>query len=158
METECAVPPSSPCRAADLVRFRLIPVGGAMFLPGPRSPVRGHILSPTSWQQRPETRDLREPPDILEGLDHGGDKDTLRGDDGDDDIWGGTGDDEMWGGAGNDELYGGAGRDRFYFAEGGGQTDTIKDFSAGEDCLVFDHSMKGNVTVYYIDDSEYKST
>jgi len=75
--------------------------------------------------------------------------DELRGGEGLDYLLGGQDDDRLYGGEGDDRLFGGAGKDTFYFAEGGAQTDRIEDFSAGEDFLVLDHSMKGNVTVYY---------
>lgn len=63
----------------------------------------------------------------------GGD-DDLFGLSGDDVLRGGEGDDLLDGGLGNDELMGGAGRDRFVLALGNG-TDTIVDFTVGQDLL-----------------------
>jgi Ca2+-binding RTX toxin-like protein len=71
--------------------------------------------------------------DTIAGLD--GD-DRLRGEKGNDKLDGGNGNDRLKGGAGDDELTGGGGSDRFIFDLGGG-TDTVKDFTSGEDRLDF---------------------
>lgn len=55
----------------------------------------------------------------------GADSDTLRGEAGDDELDGGTGDDTLWGGPG---------QDKFVFQSGHG-SDTIKDFTDGEDLI-----------------------
>ena len=47
---------------------------------------------------------------------------------------GGAGDDTIYGGTGNDTLTGGTGNDTFVYANGGG-TDTIKDYTVGEDTI-----------------------
>ena len=49
-------------------------------------------------------------------------------------INGGAGNDTLYGGAGSDKLTGGAGSDTFVYADGGG-TDTITDYTAGQDTL-----------------------
>ena len=49
-------------------------------------------------------------------------------------INGGAGNDTLYGGAGSDKLTGGAGSDTFVYANGGG-TDTITDYTAGQDTL-----------------------
>lgn len=87
-------------------------------------------------------------------IDGGTGDDRLRGDRGDDSIFGGDGDDRLRGGkgddtldggAGNDRLKGaydddlltgGAGNDRFVFDLEGG-TDTITDYTDGQDRLDF---------------------
>ena len=58
--------------------------------------------------------------------------DLLFGDGGDDALYGNAGDDTLDGGAGTDTLTGGAGADTFVFVAGHG-TDTITDFTPGED-------------------------
>jgi Ca2+-binding RTX toxin-like protein len=69
--------------------------------------------------------------DVLKG--RGGD-DELRGDEGDDKMNGGAGNDRLRGDHGNDTLTGGAGNDRFIFNRDG-DTDTVRDFTDGEDKL-----------------------
>lgn len=78
--------------------------------------------------------------DVLHGLSG---NDTLRGCDGNDFLIGGTGNDLLSGGAGDDILHGGAGNDTltggsdhdlFVLVPGEG-TDTIIDFTVGEDTL-----------------------
>ena len=73
----------------------------------------------------------------------GTERDLLYGEGGDDTLYGGAGDDWLEGGADADTLYGGAGKDRleggagadtFVFETGHG-TDTIADFTAGEDVI-----------------------
>ena len=67
----------------------------------------------------------------------GGDgADQLFGDDGDDLLDGGAGDDLLTAGAGDDAVAGGAGADSFKFRRGDGR-DTITDFEAGTDLIVF---------------------
>ncbi|MFM2059177.1 MAG: hypothetical protein RLY71_3562, partial [Pseudomonadota bacterium] len=58
-------------------------------------------------------------------------------------LWGLDGDDTIHGGAGRDTLVGGAGSDQFVFntAPGGDNIDTISDFVAGADRLVFDSTV-----------------
>jgi hypothetical protein len=68
-----------------------------------------------------------------------GGNDKLYGDEGNDQVWGDDGDDLLRGGLGNDTLVGddfsgGNGRDTFVLAQGEG-TDTILDFSIGEDFI-----------------------
>ncbi|MEG4294886.1 Ig-like domain-containing protein, partial [Microcoleus sp. D2B6] len=84
--------------------------------------------------------------DILYGdglMDGGADNDTLTGGNGDDTLKGGGGNDYLSGGNGKDLLYGGLGsdfltggngNDIFAFAAGEG-TDTITDFSDGNDLI-----------------------
>ncbi len=71
--------------------------------------------------------------DTITGL--GGD-DRLRGESGNDILDAGDGNDRLKGGNGDDTLTGGAGNDRFTFDLRGG-TDTVKDFTNGEDRLDF---------------------
>ncbi len=71
--------------------------------------------------------------DTLYGGPDGGD-DRLYGESGNDSIYGGTGDDVFAGGAGDDKLNGGPDDDIFVFTPGGG-TDTITDFTDGEDVI-----------------------
>ncbi|QSJ14991.1 FG-GAP repeat protein [Nostoc sp. UHCC 0702] len=84
--------------------------------------------------------------DVLYGdglMDGGAGNDTLNGGNGDDTLYGGGGTDYLTGGNGNDLLYGGIGsdiltgnngNDIFAFAAGSG-TDTITDFSKGNDLI-----------------------
>jgi Ca2+-binding RTX toxin-like protein len=78
--------------------------------------------------------------DLIEGGDGddtifgGNNADELSGGDGDDEIRGGGGADTIEGGSGENLLFGGGGADRFVFADG---TDTVQDFTAGQDTLVF---------------------
>lgn len=69
--------------------------------------------------------------DLIEG---GSGLDSLTGGSGADTIFGGTGMDVIDGGAGFDLLAGGGGSDRFLLTNEGG-TDSIADFTAGEDLL-----------------------
>ena len=69
--------------------------------------------------------------DLIRG---GADNDALYGGDGDDRLYGDSGDDTLDGGAGDDTLTGGRGADTFVFAAGHG-TDTIKDFTDGDDLI-----------------------
>lgn len=62
-----------------------------------------------------------------------GGNDTLLGGNGADVLWGGDGDDLLNGGNGNDTLNGGAGRDIFVLARNSNGTDTIQDFTLGQD-------------------------
>lgn len=71
--------------------------------------------------------------DTISGL--GGD-DRLRGEKGNDILDGGDGNDRLKGGDGDDLLTGGAGSDRFTF-DLRGDTDTVTDFTNGEDRLDF---------------------
>ncbi|MEH2128216.1 Ig-like domain-containing protein [Nostoc sp.] len=84
--------------------------------------------------------------DILYGdglMDGGAGNDTLNGGNGDDTLYGGGGTDYLSGGNGNDIIFGGLGsdiltgnngKDTFAFAAGEG-TDTITDFSDGNDLI-----------------------
>ncbi|AFZ22821.1 putative calcium-binding protein [Cylindrospermum stagnale PCC 7417] len=84
--------------------------------------------------------------DVLYGdglMDGGAGNDTLNGGNGNDTLYGGAGSDTLYGGAGSDLLYGGIGsdtltggngNDTFAFAAGEG-TDTITDFSDGQDLI-----------------------
>ncbi|MBD1939041.1 putative Ig domain-containing protein [Microcoleus sp. FACHB-68] len=67
-------------------------------------------------------------------LDGGDGNDTLHGGKDDDTLIGGSGDDILNGDMGNDSLIGGAGNDRFVLKSGAG-SDTITDFTDGEDLL-----------------------
>lgn len=67
-------------------------------------------------------------------LNGGNGNDTLNGGDGNDTLNGGNGNDVLRGGAGNDTLNGGNGNDLFILAAGDG-TDTIIDFTRGEDLI-----------------------
>ena len=69
--------------------------------------------------------------DTLYGGPDGGD-DRMYGESGNDRVFGGKGDDMIAGGAGDDTLHGGPDNDTFVIAPGGG-TDTIMDFTSGED-------------------------
>lgn len=77
--------------------------------------------------------------DLVEGgqgadtLDGGNGADTLRGGEGDDELTGGDDDDVLEGGAGADLYVGGSGADEFVIAG----EDTVRDFTAGEDTIVF---------------------
>ena len=84
--------------------------------------------------------------DILDGQ---GGRDRLAGKNGNDHLWGGNGrdtlfgdngDDYLYGDSGNDVLNGGAGSDWFTIAPDAG-TDTIADFTDGEDRLRLDVSL-----------------
>jgi Ca2+-binding RTX toxin-like protein len=59
---------------------------------------------------------------------------------------GGDGNDTLIGGLGADVLTGGKGSDTFYFGGAGRDTDTIKDFTAGADKLVFLGSEYGGLS------------
>ena len=66
---------------------------------------------------------------------NGGDGyDRLFGEEGDDSIDGGADGDLLYGGSGDDHLTGGAGADTFVFEAGHG-TDTVSDFTDGEDMI-----------------------
>ncbi|MBD1939040.1 putative Ig domain-containing protein [Microcoleus sp. FACHB-68] len=67
-------------------------------------------------------------------LDGGDGNDSLHGGKDDDTLIGGSGDDILSGDMGNDSLIGGAGNDRFVLKVGAG-SDTITDFTDGEDLL-----------------------
>ncbi len=71
-----------------------------------------------------------------DGLIGGAGNDVLNGGAGNDALLGGTGDDTLIGGTGNDVLTGGAGVDLFVFFQDQ-SIDTIKDFTDGEDFLIF---------------------
>ena len=58
--------------------------------------------------------------------------DVLRGGSGNDKVFGDTGNDHIYGDAGDDQLAGGSGMDIFFFALGDG-SDSIADFTSGED-------------------------
>lgn len=64
--------------------------------------------------------------------------DDITGDSGANSLRGFLGDDILEGGAGNDLLRGEAGADTFHFILGTG-TDTVDDFNAGEDVLLFEN-------------------
>lgn len=109
--------------------------------------------------------------DIVDGgegndtISGGSGDDQLMGGAGNDVISGGSGDDDITGGAGDDILTGGSGTDSFHFAAGFGH-DTITDFGASDQDLiwfnsdlfadfdaVFDHAVQvGNDVVITIDE------
>ncbi|MEA5570965.1 hypothetical protein [Calothrix sp. UHCC 0171] len=68
--------------------------------------------------------------DIIQG--NAGD-DTIYGGWGNDTLYGNDGNDTIWGGAGNDTIWGGAGNDTFVLNATDQGTDTIQDFTLGED-------------------------
>jgi Ca2+-binding RTX toxin-like protein len=68
----------------------------------------------------------------------GNGKDTLHGGDGDDTLRGGNGGDQLVGGAGEDRLIGENGGDEFQWNQITDFGDTLTDFTAGSDKLVFD--------------------
>ena len=121
--------------------------------------LRGNAGADTLWGRGGEdTLQGGDGADTLYGgagtdtLDGGGGDDAMHGDEGADVLRGRTGDDELDGGRGadrliggagndtldggqgNDSLLGGAGSDKFVFAGAFG-TDTIRDFSDGEDLI-----------------------
>ena len=78
--------------------------------------------------------------DVIDGgagddtINAGSGDDTITGGDGDDTIKGGSGDDTITGGAGDDVVKGGSGDDVFVYGLDHG-TDTISDFTDGEDLI-----------------------
>ncbi len=84
--------------------------------------------------------------DTLEG---GKGNDLLIGGAGDDWLKGGAGRDRLEGGRGDDTMTGGAGPDSFVFAARTG-TDTITDFDATEDRLIFDGIRAADITVSHL--------
>ncbi len=77
-------------------------------------------------------------------LNGGNGRDTLIGNDGNDYLSGGNGKDTLFGNGGNDTLFGGngddllnggAGRDTFVFTRNGNGTDTLQDFTVGQDTI-----------------------
>ncbi|NET02607.1 MAG: calcium-binding protein [Sphaerospermopsis sp. SIO1G1] len=76
-----------------------------------------------------ETFDGSDIDDIIYGYQQ---DDVLSGGIGNDTIYGGEGDDEITGGVGNNQIWGNPGSDTFVLTTGEG-TDTINDFTAGED-------------------------
>jgi Ca2+-binding RTX toxin-like protein len=92
--------------------------------------------------------------------------DIIFGDEGDDILDGGAGDDLLYGGMGNDNVTGGVGRDVFALAVGSG-TDSINDFTAGEDSFqlrggltfeqltfTLDNGDDGPVSIRFVDTGE----
>ena len=67
-------------------------------------------------------------------LDGGGGRDTLSGGTGNDTLIGGGNNDTLIGGDGDDVLIGGTGDDLFVYRDGDG-TDTINDFTTGDDVI-----------------------
>ncbi len=65
----------------------------------------------------------------------GGGNDSLFGRDGNDTLVGGSGNDSLFGGNGSDMLYGQSGADQFFFEGGETGSDTIIDFTHGEDLI-----------------------
>ncbi len=78
----------------------------------------------------------------------GNGKDTLYGGKDDDLLYGSDGDDFLCGDLGNDTLTGGAGRDRFMLRAGYG-TDTISDFTPGEDWFVLAEGLTFDLLNFY---------
>jgi Ca2+-binding RTX toxin-like protein len=71
--------------------------------------------------------------------------DFLRGGAGNDSINAGAGNDLVRGGAGSDEIFTGAGSDTVYYTVDqlkGGDTDSLLDFTSGEDKITFDSSLE----------------
>lgn len=69
--------------------------------------------------------------------------DYVDGGDGDDRVYGGAGDDTLLGGSGNDIMVGGSGADVFVFVDDEKSTDTITDFDATVDKIVFGGAFEG---------------
>ncbi|MCT7960590.1 DUF4347 domain-containing protein [Laspinema sp. D1] len=78
----------------------------------------------------------------------GSGNDTLYGGKDDDLLYGGDGEDFLSGDLGNDTLTGGAGRDRFVVQSGSG-TDTIADFTPGEDWFVLGEGLTFNLLNFF---------
>ncbi|MDZ8025178.1 MAG: SdiA-regulated domain-containing protein [Nostoc sp. DedQUE11] len=70
-----------------------------------------------------------------DSLSGGNGKDTLFGNAGNDTLSGDNGADVLWGGEGNDVLNGGNGRDTFVLSGNSNDTDTIQDFTPGQDSI-----------------------
>lgn len=84
------------------------------------------------------TQGFDQSADVINGQ---GGNDRLSGLGGDDVLRGGDGDDILDGGDGNDSLHGGSGADQFVLAVRPG-TDTIQDFTIGEDILVLSDGLR----------------
>lgn len=78
--------------------------------------------------------------------------DHVYGGDGVDVINGGDGNDYIYGGAGNDTLIGGDGKDTFYL-DSLSDFDSIIDFTAGEDTVVF-NNLDGSIYIPPINDPD----
>jgi Mg-chelatase subunit ChlD len=112
--------------------------------------VLNHLSSPNTAEAYNVAGDLRGDDDTIDG---GAGNDTIFGQGGDDIVLGGTGNDHLDGGTGldlllgdegDDLLIGGLGGDTFVFSANGGEgTDTVLDFNASEDTLLFTDVLDG---------------
>jgi Ca2+-binding RTX toxin-like protein len=112
--------------------------------------VLNHLADPNVAKLYNVEGDLRGEGDTLDG---GAGNDTIFGQGGDDILLGGTGNDQLDAGTGldflvgedgDDLLIGGLGGDTFVFSANGGEgTDTVLDFNASEDTLLFTDVLDG---------------
>lgn len=92
--------------------------------------------------------DLRGTDEAETILGRGG-NDLLYGLAGDDVLDGGHGRDTLYGGAGNDTLDGGLGSDTFHFTLGEDGSDTVEDFTSGEDKFMVSWSQADSVETFF---------
>jgi serralysin len=91
------------------------------------------------------------------GMSGNGGADQLSGFGGEDVILGGDGDDQLNGGGAHDVLNGGNGADLFVFADtlGGGNVDTIQDFTSGSDRFALDHGVFSGLSTGLLSSSAF---